>query len=301
MLTWSLDRLDDERPLTEHDVARAHIAAPHVLASWEARDAAYWRSVFLGLMVGATFPVLGCVVLGWTSGPLLLVVVLDVLVLVFCDAIKGLLAAQRAAQERAHQDEAAEVLAVIAALRRPRRPRHPDLFAERARPQYYLGLRRPRVDLPWTRWAATLFAGMFLALFFVVIGTWFHELFHWFVAAALFRTGISVFRTVRARRISAWRPELLPESPAPFVALGAVCFIGYIAFEVAGDWMLSLPPQGLGFMTLCLYFAVVLALAWVGMRQVRSVATTLRDFAARDRESLKLKVRQVNGKGDGGG
>lgn len=39
--------------LTELEVTRAHIAAPHVLAAWEARDAYYWRRVHLGFLVGA--------------------------------------------------------------------------------------------------------------------------------------------------------------------------------------------------------------------------------------------------------
>jgi len=64
--------------LTELDVTRAQIAAPHVLAAWEARDAYYWRRVHLGFLVGAAVLLVGCVALQWSVAVVLVAIVLDV-------------------------------------------------------------------------------------------------------------------------------------------------------------------------------------------------------------------------------
>lgn len=104
------------RLLEDYDVTRAHMAAPYVLAEWEKRGARYWRGAFLNPFVGAIIPLLGCLAFGWPSGLVLLALTVDVAMLWICDIAKMMLAPSCVEEERAHHDEAGDVLAVIHAL-----------------------------------------------------------------------------------------------------------------------------------------------------------------------------------------
>ena len=285
-----------DRLLTETDVARAHIAAPHVLAAWQTRDAHYWRRASLGFLIGAAVPVFGYFALHWPIVAILLALLLDVLAVWICDALKLILAQHRAQEELAHILEAAGIMAVIRALQRPRQPRHRDLLAPPLRAALYLIPSDPGQD--WGRLRG--FAALALI---VVVGLLTSLLFRLFdasdllllLAGVLLRIGWSAALTIRARNDTASRPELLPEWIAPTMALLALALLLTMLYNAGIIPALKLhEPSPLGGLVLLLHFLIVALLSWLGQHQVRVLVDSLRTFAARDREQLKQRVRQIN-------
>lgn len=285
--------------LTEIDVTRAHIAAPYVLAAWEARDANYWRRVYLGFLVGAAVPLVGCFALQWSVAVVLAAIVLDVFVQWTCDFLKPVLAYDRVQQEQAHADEAAEVEAVIDALRRRRTPPllGRDILSAAPKAGFYV---HPRSSDPGAR--ASVFVLALIPILFatlvgmLLLGTYFFlpDAFPWLLLGTLIRIGYSMLVTIRAGNDTAWRPELLPEATLPSIAMSALMLPGVLLFEIAEDSVKSIDPNTLGVVALVLYFLIVVVLSGFGLRGVREFVADLRAFIARDREQLKRQVRQVN-------
>ena len=294
MFAWGLGRLT-VRLLEEHDVTRAHIAAPHVLAAWQAHDARYWRSTFFSLALGAAVPLLGCLLLGWTPGVMLAALTADVMALWLCDGLKQVLASHRVEEERAHQAEAYDVLAVIRALERPRRPTQRDLLAPAPRPQLYLSVAAGGAMSSWDRKVMYGLALFLMSLVALVIAVSVPAAAPWLFAAAVLRVGLSALRTLRARRDSGPRPDLLPESGIPTMALYLAVYPAVMFCLVFDVKFREFEAQGLALVMLGLHVAIAGWLAWLGVRRVRRTEEDLRAFAARDREQLRARVRQVNG------
>jgi hypothetical protein len=295
MLHWSLDRAREERLLSEHDVTRAHIAAPHLLIAWETRDARHWRRTFWNLLLGAAIPLLGCLLLQWPPTTLLVALLLDLQVLWLGDALKPLLAPRRAREERAHEDEAADVMAVVEALRRPRQPVGRDLLAAAPQAGFYVGRLRERFDPPWVRAMGALLLATLPVL--SLIGVWWlaPDAFPWLLAGATLRLGGSALSTLRAGRDPGPRAELLAEADTPTLALLAVWFPALLVAPLVERWAASLEPQSLALLLLLAYLLAAAGVAALGLRRVRRFAADLRAFIARDREQLRQRVRQVNG------
>jgi len=294
MLTWRLDRIAQVL-MTERDVTRAHIAAPHVLKAWEARDAHHWRGVFLSLGVGAVVPLLGCLVLGWSPKLLVLALTLDVVVLWFCEALKGVLAYRRVAEERAHHDEAADVLAVIDGLERPRLPPNRDLFAPTPKGRLYMSVVPPREENTIMPWYWLIFALFFAGVFLLLIALTVPAAAPWLLGGAALRIGVSALRTIRASRDSASRPELLSEASLPTMTLMLSLYPAFLMLSATNIDLRDYDPRLVGGLVLGLYFVVAASLAWRGWGRVNAAAAALRAFIARDRMHMQARVRQING------
>lgn len=294
MPTWRLDRLAVGL-LTEQDVLRAHIAAPHVLASWEARDARHWRGVFLGLGLGAVLPLAGCLLLDWPPGVLVVALTLDVVALWLGEALKGALAYLRVAEERTHHEEAADVLAVIEGLERPTLPPRRDLLAPRPRARLHVSRAAPREDNPLAPWLGLLVGGFFAGVCGLIVAWMLPAAAPWLLGAATLRLGITALRALRARRDSASRPELLGEAALPTVALMLSLYPAFILIETLDIDLRAYDARTTGALVLGGYFLVAGALAWRGWARVQAAGAALRAFIARDREQMLERVRQVNG------
>lgn len=294
MLTWIVKHLAS-RPLEPHDVTRAHLAAPHVLEAWQTRTARHWRNAFLGPVIGSLVPLAGCLVLGWTPGMVLLALTTDVATLWLCDAMKWVLARSRVEEERAHHQEAGDVLAVIHALRRPRLPTQRDLLARSPRPQLLLSALPSQLDPASDRpvWIGmTLFATL---LFGFLVARTAPDVAPWLAVAALLRLAVCAIRTRQARRDAGPRPDLLPEAGIPTAVL---CLALYPSFLILAELNPELAPFGresLALLLLGLHLAVAAGLGMLGLRRIGLATKELREFVARDLVQLQQRVRQING------
>ncbi len=294
MLAWGVGGFAS-RLLEERDVARAHIAVPYVLSEWETRGVRYWRSAFLSPFVGAIVPLVGCVVLGWTPGLVLLALTVDVAMLWVCDAAKTLLAGSRMDEERAHLDDAGDVLAVIRALERPRLPAHRDLLAPTPRRKLYVSGMPSDLHNPSDARVLIGVVLFCLVLFGIGIVVIFPHVVPWLLAGAALRVGVSVWRTLRARRETGPRPELLPEAGIPTFALALALYPSFLflaSFNVSTG---AIGNQGLALILLGSHLSVAGIVATLALHRIHRATAQLRAFAARDLEQLKQRVRQING------
>jgi hypothetical protein len=294
MLTWCISHLA-ARLLEQRDVARARIAAPHVLGEWEARGSRFWRGAFVSPFVGAIVPLVGCLVLGWTPGLVLLALTADVAVLWVCDAVKRLLARSRVDEERAHHDEAGDVLAVIHALRRPRLPLGRDLLARTPRRRLYVSALPSHLDRPQDRQAligVTFF--LFVLFAFFVAMTSAHAV-PLLLAGATLRLGVCVLRTMRARRDSGPRPDLLPEAGIPTLSLMLALYPAFVVLAGLDIDTSAIGSQGLALCALSLHLVVAGVISALGIRYVHRATTELRAFVARDPTQLEERLRRING------
>lgn len=294
MPTWRFDRIA-QYLMSEHDLTRAHIAAPHVLEAWLARDAYHWRGVFLSLGIGAIVPLLGYLVLGWPAKLLFVALTLDAVVLWLCEALKGVLAYRRVAEERAHHDEAADVLAVIEGLDRPRLPPNRDLFAATPKARLYRSAVPPREENAMMPWYLLIFGTFFTAMFLLLVVWTVPAAAPWLLAGVAVRIGVSALRTIRANRDSGSRPELLSEASLPTMTLMLSLYPAFVLLSVAKVDLRAYDPRLVSGLVLGLYFVVAASLAWRGWRRVNAVSATLRAFIARDRAQMQARVRQING------
>jgi hypothetical protein len=289
---------EPERFLTEHDLLRAHIAAAHVLAAWQARDVEYWRRAAVGWLIGAVIPLVGCFVLHWPIATVIVALALDIPALWACDVLKGLLAPQRARQEQAHLDEAAEVREVMTSLQRPRRPSalQRDLLAATPRVGYYYSPPGPAGQPPpGLAVLLLLLLGGLLALGLVSAHHFLPGTLPWLVLGLGLRFAVSILSTWRARRRVDPAPVLLPEAPGPMFAVGVTLMVCLVLMKTGGDAITSLPSTWIGTGVLVLHFVAVLAVSRWALGNVRDFISDLRRFAAQDRESLRERVLRVNG------
>lgn len=296
-LLWPQSR-EPERLLTEHDLLRAHIAAAHVLAAWQARDAEHWRRAAIGWLIGAVIPLVGCFVLHWPIATVIVALALDIPALWACDVLKALLAPQRANQEQAHLAEAAEVREVMTSLRRPRKPAasQRDLLAATPRVGYYYSPPGAAGQLPpGLAWVLLLLLGGLLALGLVSAHHFLPGTPPWLVLGLGLRFAASFLSTWHARRRVDPAPVLLPEAPAPMLAFGVTLMSGLLLTKTGGDAITSLPSTWIGAGVLVLHFLVVFAVSRWALGNVRNFVTDLRRFVAQDRESLRERVLRVNG------
>jgi hypothetical protein len=296
MLSWGFNRMA-LRLLDQHDVARAHIAAPHVLEAWETRGVRYWRSAFLSPFVGAIVPLVGCVVLGWTPGLVLLALTVDVATLWLGEVMKTLLARSRVDEERAHHHEAGDVLAVIHALERPRLPTHRDLLAQAPTPRrrLYVSALPSTMHDPSDRPGFIGITLLWVGLFALLVAMTQPELAPWLLASAALRLSVSVLRTLRARRDPGPRPELLSEAGIPTAALLLALYPSVLLMMKLSIDIGTIGRQNLALLLLGLHLLVAGGLATLGLRRIRRATTELRAFVARDLEQLNQRVRQING------
>ena len=287
-----------ERLLDEHDLIRAHIVAPGVLATWQASDAGYWRRAAIGLAIGAAIPVFGFLMLDWSVATLCAAILLDAVALGIGDLLKGILAPQRVRQEREHLEEAAYVREVMDSLRRPRRPSRMqrDLLAAPPRVGYWFAPLKP-IDpaLASLAWIMLVLVIGLLALGLVAVAHLLPAALPWLLLGVVLRICGSIVSTLRAARRSDSQPVLLPESPGPMLAIGIVGMFFALALEFAGPAVTSLPPLWSGGVFLVLYFLVALAIGRVTLESLRRFARDLRHFIAQDRDGLRERLLRVNG------
>jgi hypothetical protein len=297
-LLWT-EGQQPERLLAEHDLIRAHIAAPHVLATWQARDAAHWRRASIGLLIGAAIPLFGCFVLQWSIATVLAAIVMDVYALWICDVLKGMLAPQRTREEHANLEEAADVRQVMRALLRTRRPSalQRDLLAAAPRVGYYFTPPGAGVDprLHGIAWVLLLLLLMLLGLCFIAAFHFLPTAWPWLLLGVVLRIGGSIVSTLWARRSPDPAPTLLLEAPGPMLAFGGVAMICVLLMKVGGNAITSLPQAWLGSAVLILYFLFALTISQWSLQNVRAFVADLRHFIAQDREQLRDRVQRVNG------
>ena len=293
MLGWGLGKLRT-RLLEEHDVVRAHLAAPMVLAEWEARGARHWRRAFLTPVTGTVMPLVGCLLLEWSPGLVLLALTVDVAMLWLCDAAKGLLARSRVDEERAHLDEAGDVLAVIDALHEPRLPSNRDLLAPMPRRRLYLAALPSTLHDPSDR---PLFIGvtlMFCVLFGAIIVIVAGKAWPWLVAGAALRFGFSTLLTLRASRDAGPRPELLPEAGIPTATLFLALYPSFLVLAGLDLDLTAIGRHNLALILIGLHLLVASGIAMLAIRRIRRATVQLRAFVGRDLAQLKQRVRQIN-------
>lgn len=289
---------ETERLLSQHDLIRAHIAAPDLLATWLARDAAHWRRTATGWLIGAAIPLLGCFVLHWPIETVLVALALDLPALAACDVLKRILAPQRASQEQAHLDEASEVRAVMTALQRPRQPSilQRDLTAAAPRVGYYHAPPATARSIPVGMvWLLLFLIGLLMSLGLVATAHFLPAALPWIVTGIVLRLGGSILTTLRARRHVDPAPVLLAESPGPMVAFSVTMMCCVLLMNIGGDAVTSLPSAWIGAGILVLHFLAVLAVSRWSLGNVRHFATDLRRFAAQDRDALCERLLRVNG------
>lgn len=294
MLTWALKPLA-RRPLEAGDVTRAHLAAPQVLESWQARTARHGQSAFLGPALGAVVPLIGCFVLGWTPGVVWLALAADVVTLWLCDAVKWMLARDRVRAERAQHDQAGDVLAVIDALRTPRLPRRRDRLESPLKPQWLLSSLPSSLLAPSERPAGVAAIVFGVLVFWVVIAATLPHLVPWLACAAALRLLVCVIRTRRARRDPGSRPELLPEAGVPTLVLCLALYGSFLILTKFDPDPALIGSDDLAALILGLHLVIAIAVGMLGWRRIRGATTALRRFAAQDRVSLTQRVRQING------
>lgn len=296
-LLWPGSR-EPERLLDEHDLIRAHIAAPHVLATWQARDAAHWQRAALSLSIGAAIPLFGCFVLQWPIATVIVALALDVIAVGACDVLKGLLAPQRARQEQAHLEEAADVREVMTALVRPRRPSslQRDLLSAPAHVGYYYAPPAHSQAMPVALIGLILFLiGGLLSLGIIAAVHFLPGAWPWLLFGLVLRFAGSILSTLRARRSPDPAPVLLAESLAPMLAFAATMLVCLVLMKTGGSAITSLPPAWIGGGILAIYFGCTLAVSQWSLGNVREFSIGLRNFIAQDREQLRARVRRVNG------
>lgn len=290
-LLW-IESRDPDRLLTEHDVVRAHIAAPHVLAVWQRRDAHFWRLTAWHFAIGAAIPAIGCFLLGWSVSEALLALGLDLAALWVADALKPLLAYRRVREEKEHRIEAAMIKAVIEAMRRRRYPSllQRDVFGPRPFSGYYLSAPVPEEAAPVMRWYLLGIALLLLALGLFLVASQSPPLLPWVVLGAGLRLASTVAVTRSARRDPSSRPELLAQSTLPSLVFSATL----LAMAMLHELRVPLTASQSAHLTLLFYTLGTMSASWRGWNNLHRFTAMLQGFIARDREALVESVRQAN-------
>ena len=294
--------------LSEHDVVRAHIAAPGFLAETRSRQRAFWRRRAFDLLLSGTVPVIGFA-FGWPLLWILLALMTDVAGHWLADTLRLYLRPQALTDEIDHALDGERTLATIESLRVPMRidgqrlqcwisddfRAHPSLFVARVQhllwlvicvlvPAALLGevvttdmLRDLKEFAPTTPMAMLLLALPLLMRPLVVL--------------------IDMLRADRGDNDL----SLLPETPlhglifvvaceAPLLLaikaedFGVLRYWGQDRTELLGAWVFLLSFLALNALIAYLWFA----------RQRRHAAL-LRGFVAQDRDEWKRRWANYNG------
>ncbi len=298
-LFWELNSKGPERPLVERDLVRAHIAAPGVLASWETRHAAHWRSVALDLVIGTWLPVCGVLLLSWPVGAVLAAIVLDAFVQMLCEMLKVLLAPRRSLEERQAAHDAIDVYRVMRSFAQPRRPsllgRSLTDLGNAPLRYYYLPAHERHPLAPIFPLIVASFACFAIAVGLMSFASMLPDAFPGIALATSVRIAVTLFAIRRANGRDGPAPELLPGHEARWIALMWVLYASAWSNLIPRDVILALPESVRGVAVLMLYATVVAVAAGIGWRRMLRFSHDLKQFIGRDRRQLLDRLQRVNG------